>query len=141
MVILKNYWLFFVWLLIIFYLSFTPLTGWPQPTIFQKLYIDKVVHVFMYSVLSFLLLRGNFRQQKKQGTRYGYTLPSLIFCASVGIAIEFLQPLLTMYRKFEWLDMVANATGVLTGWLLFKWISGMEWFGFKLSSHLNNGVR
>ena len=131
MILLKRFWLFSIWLIIIFYLSFTPLTNWPQPTIFQKLYIDKVVHVFMYSMLSFLLLRSLFRQQGKQALRYSAAVSSVLVCAGIGIAIEFLQPVLTMYRRFEWLDMVANATGALLGWFLFKWCMLKGWLAMK----------
>ena len=42
MSLLKNFALFFIWMVIILYLSFTPLTNWPQETILQKLYVDKL---------------------------------------------------------------------------------------------------
>jgi len=134
MTLIKNFWLFLVWLFVILYLSFTPLTNWPQPTLFQKLYIDKVVHIFMYAALSFLLLRGFFLQQKKQHLRYALIVTSLIICAGLGVAVEFLQPVLTMYRRFEWMDMVANATGVVTGWLIFSWLLSKQWLGLKTMS-------
>src|SRR4030095_14201501 len=131
MAFLKHFGLFIVWLLIIFYLSFTPLTDWPQPSLFQKLYIDKVVHVFMYCLLSFFLLRGLFRQQKNDLLRYPTLAAAVAFCAMIGIAIEFLQPVLTMYRRFEWLDMVANAAGAVTGWLLCEGFKSLGWLGLK----------
>ena len=111
-----------MWLGIIIYLSFTPLRDWPQPTIFQKLYIDKVVHITMYAILSILLLFAIWRQQKKQPLRYAQIVYVLIFTAGIGIAVEIFQPILTFYRRFEWLDMLANAGGAAAGWLIFKWI-------------------
>jgi VanZ family protein len=36
---------------------------------------------------------------------------------AMGLAIEFLQGL-TPYRFFEWADALANATGVMVGWML-----------------------
>lgn len=120
MSIVKNFGLFICWLIIILYLSFSPLKNWPQQTIFQKLYFDKVVHITMYAVLSFLLLRSIFFYQKKQPPRFSIVVVTFICCAGMGIAIEFLQPLLTAFRKFEWLDMVANAAGAITGILLFR---------------------
>lgn len=36
----------------------------------------------------------------------------------MGVLIEFLQ-LMTGYRSFEFLDMVANTSGLLMGWLIF----------------------
>lgn len=88
----------------------------------------------MYSVLSFLLVRGFFLQQKKQPLRYALVLVSLIFCAGLGVAVEFLQPVLTMYRRFEWMDMAANATGAITGYLIFSWMLSKQWMGLKTMS-------
>ena len=117
----KNFWVFTLWLLVILYLSFTPLSDWPQPSIFQKIYFDKVVHIFMYSMLSLLLLRSLYRQNNHRELPPPSIIAALIFCAGLGVAIEFLQPVLTMFRKFEWLDMLANATGALTGFFLYRW--------------------
>lgn len=85
----------------------------------------------MYSVLSFLLLRGIFLRQMKQMPRYQILLITFIFCTGVGVVIEFLQPVLTAYRKFEWLDMVANATGALGGIVIFRWLFSRSRFGLK----------
>ena len=69
----------------------------------------------MYGVLSFLLMRSVFLHQQKRMPRFDTILAVLLFSAGTGVLIEILQPLLTAFRKFEWLDMVANATGSLTG--------------------------
>lgn len=122
MPLLKNFGYFLLWLILILYLSFTPLKDWPQPTIFQKLYIDKVVHLIMYSVLSFLLMRSIFQQQLRQQPRYETMFAALIFSAGIGVLIEILQPIITSFRRFEWMDMAANATGALSGILLFNWL-------------------
>ncbi|MEP7129433.1 MAG: VanZ family protein [Chitinophagales bacterium] len=133
MPLVKHYVLFLLWMMLIVYLSFTPLKSWPQPTIFQKLYIDKVVHFIMYSVLSFLLIRSIFRQQMKQLPRYESLLIAFIFSASLGVAVEFLQPMLTEYRKFEWMDMIANAAGALGGVFFFKWLLSRRKMGLKVA--------
>ncbi|MBA3649567.1 MAG: VanZ family protein [Chitinophagales bacterium] len=127
--LIKNFSIFLTWLLIIFYLSFAPLRNWPQEDIFQKLYIDKLVHITMYSLLSFFLLIGFFRQQKNQPLRYRKVAGCIIFCIIVGVSIEFLQPVLTMYRKFEFMDMVANALGSIAGLYLFKSVLNKKWIG------------
>src|SRR5215471_12441830 len=131
MSLLKNFTLFFIWMLIILYLSFTPLTNWPQETILQKLYVDKLVHITMYSILSFLLLLGLTRQQKKLPLRYQAIVVAVLFCAAMGATIEFLQPVLTMYRKFEWLDMAANATGAILGYYIFRGVQRKQWLGLR----------
>lgn len=129
MPLVKNFWLFVLWMALILYLSFAPLKDWPQPGIFQKLYLDKVVHFTMYALLSFLLLRSIFQQQLKHTPRYATIITSLIFSAGLGIAIEVLQPVFTMYRKFELMDMVANAVGAIAGVIVFKWLLSKEMMG------------
>lgn len=120
---LKHFWVFLCWMLLIIYLSFTPLNDWPQPSVLQKLYLDKVVHFTMYLVLSLLLLRSFYRQQNRQMLRYAVIITALLFSAGLGIAVETLQPLLTRFRKFEWADMAANVAGALAGVLIFRrWI-------------------
>ena len=131
MSLIKNFGLFVVWLGVILYLSFTPLTSWPKVTAFDKLYIDKIIHVCMYSMLSFLLLRGFFRQQSNHPPRYSLLISSVLFCAVMGATIEFLQPLLTMYRQFEWLDMIANSLGAFCGYFLFSLLMKKQWLGIK----------
>ncbi len=119
---LKHFWVFLLWLLLILYLSFAPLKDWPQPSIFQKLYLDKAVHVTMYLLLSFLLLRSFFRQQPLQKYLYAIFAGTLAFSAGLGIAVEALQPILTQYRRFEWMDMIANAIGAIAGIVIFRWL-------------------
>ena len=99
---------------------------------FDKLYFDKIVHVCMYAILSFLLLRGFFKQQSNHPPRYSVLISSVVFCAVIGAGIEFLQPVLTMYRQFEWADMMANATGTVCGYFLFSWFMKKQWLGMKL---------
>ncbi len=70
---------------------------------------DKFHHAFAYFACMFC---------------WGQALPraatrlklALIFTA-MGALIECAQGL-TSYRSFEWLDMVANATGVIIAWLV-----------------------
>lgn len=76
----------------------------------------------MYGVLSFLLIRSIFQQQLKRQPRYETLFAALLISAGIGVLIEILQPIITSFRKFEWMDMAANATGALTGILLFNWL-------------------
>lgn len=85
----------------------------------------------MYGVLSFLLMRSVFLHQQKRMPRFDTILAVLLFSAGTGVLIEILQPLLTAFRKFEWLDMVANATGALTGIFLFRWYLTKERMGIE----------
>ena len=131
MKLLKNFFWFLLWMGVILYLSFTPLTNWPKEDFFQKLYFDKLVHISMYSMLSLLLLRCIFKQQNNSYTRNSTILTAVLVCALLGAASEVLQPLLTRFRQFELLDMAANATGAVCGFFLFSFLLNRKWLGIK----------
>ena len=87
----------------------------------------------MYSVFCFLLLWGISRQNQGNKISRSSAIASIAFCASVGIAIEFLQPILTMYRQFEIADMIANAIGAICGFYVFSVALKRSWLGLKAS--------
>ena len=120
--LLKHFSIFILWLLIILYLSFSPLKDWPKSNFFDKIYLDKVIHLTMYSLLAFFLLIGILKQQNSQALRFTIMLWACSFCALYGIIIEILQPQLTMYRRFEWMDMAANVAGAFAGIVVFNWV-------------------
>ena len=111
---------FSVWLAIILYLSFGRLESLPQNTFFNQLYLDKVVHFVMYAILEALFLFGFFKSAGNRSVSILITIITLLFCVTLGASVEFLQPILTTYRKFEWLDMVANSSGAFGGLYFFN---------------------
>lgn len=117
---LKPFAAFMVWLLVILYLSFARLYNFPQSNWVNELYLDKVVHFGMYAILETLFLFGFFQNTKPNDIPKMSLVITILFGVSLGCSIEFLQPILTSYRKFEWLDMLANALGVLGGLYFFN---------------------
>ena len=92
-----------VWVAAVFYLSLTPYP--PQPVTFWQ--ADKIEHALAYGLLM-LWFCQIYRQRSSR------MLLALLLVA-MGIAIEYLQGE-TGYRMFEYVDMLANAAGVLVGW-------------------------
>ncbi len=137
--LLKNFWLFFLWMVVILYLSFTPLSGWPKLGLFQKLYFDKLVHISMYAILAFLLLWAVYRFNHHAVLRTSVIISCIVFCALMGASIEFLQPILTQFRQFEWLDMMANATGSICGYFLFLLIR-KQWHAIEPDQRRNRRI-
>ena len=127
----KNFAFFLIWTCIILYLSFTPLPTWPAIKTLDQLAFDKLVHIGMYSVLSFSLFFGLFRQNHSVPKSL-FILICIIYCALFGITIEILQPILTNYRQFEVMDMVANSIGSITGYFLFRLMLKKNWLGLKM---------
>ncbi|WP_243766012.1 VanZ family protein [Polaribacter cellanae] len=76
-------------------------------------HIDKWQHGFAYFILSTCWLFSFFRKPQKK-----YII--VFLCILFGIIIEVLQYKLTSYRTGDYLDVLANTTGVLTGLVVFN---------------------
>ncbi|WP_298782283.1 VanZ family protein [uncultured Polaribacter sp.] len=74
--------------------------------------IDKIYHAIAYFSLAFSWL-FTFRNKKKKNI-------IILGCIFFGIIIEILQNTLTNYRTAEYLDIVANLTGIFTALILFN---------------------
>lgn len=100
---LKTYWIFFT----LFTLAvITTLSLWPLEYLPSAPGSDKAHHFIAYAVLMFpTALRKP----------HHWKLIGLLFIAYGGM-IEILQPYVNRYG--EWLDMVANTSGVIGGLLL-----------------------
>jgi VanZ family protein len=120
MITLRNFSFFTAWFFLILYLSFAPLKDWPKPGILERLYFDKVVHLTMYAGLCFFLVLGFYLQGKRKKVNPSRIVFSVILCASIGLVIEWLQPVLTQFRRYEWADMLANVAGSALGYPLFS---------------------
>jgi len=78
--------------------------------------IDKVYHSIAYFTLTISWLIAYY---KKSQIKYIIVICCIIF----GIIIELLQSTLTDYRTGEYLDVIANSSGVLLALLIFSLIS------------------
>jgi len=80
--------------------------------------LDKVFHMLIHCVLSFIWLWFAFSSNK-----YHISLKTvivvLVLCFSYGIAIELIQHWFTASRQFDLLDVLANGIGSLLGLLSF----------------------
>lgn len=96
-----------LWIATIIYLSLTPHP--PEPMHFLN--ADKLEHALAYG---FLMLW--FCQVYQRGAPRLLTAGLLV---TLGVGIEYLQRM-TMYRAFDYADMLANAAGVLLGLILIS---------------------
>jgi VanZ family protein len=99
----KNTGWILVWIVTILSLVPTP----RQPVTFEL--NDKLAHLIAYSVLMFWF--GAIYPSRNIRLKTGLAL------VLMGIILEFAQGL-TGYREFQFLDMAANAMGVLLGFVL-----------------------
>lgn len=105
-----------LWALFIFIVSWT-VAGINLPeSLFDLISTDKAAHATVYAIFIVLWLWGI----KKTDGVY-VVAPTLIalFCMAYGFLMEVLQFYYFPGRYFEFLDIVANISGVLIGWFIF----------------------
>jgi len=84
--------------------------------------IDKIVHYALYTLLSFFWMWSLVKKNQPNSFKK-YALLIFIFGSAFGILIEILQEYFTKSRSGEFLDVVSNCSGILTGILISKLIS------------------
>lgn len=72
--------------------------------------IDKIIHLSAYAWLNWIGSHAIEVENIKK---------NFLFLVAFGLLIEILQ-VMTGYRSFELLDIVANTTGVIIGYFVFK---------------------
>ncbi len=102
-----------VYAIFVFWLSIQPITE-PTPDLFP--YQDKVVHIFLYTILSLLIALGMGKNDEPYLTKIIFTL-SVITSFSYGFFIEICQ-IFVPTRSFEVWDLLANLIGSITGVIL-----------------------
>ena len=80
---------------------------------------DKIVHLLMYSTLTFIFLWENYSRHYYHVITNRVYLIFLIVIL-VGITMELLQYSITNYRSGDIRDTIANTVGSIVGWLGFN---------------------
>jgi len=99
-----------IYAIFVFYLSVQPITE-ETPEWFP--YQDKVFHVMLYAIFSFILAIG-MRQGKKQYLVKTVFYMSFVISFIYGFFIEICQ-IFVPTRSFEVLDITANSIGSILG--------------------------
>ncbi len=101
-----------VWAIIILILSVFRINTSDSIKEYLVPHSDKLVHIFLYTVFSFLLLIETEKSKQKY--------ICLLYAFLYGVLMELFQHYFTIYRSFELYDILANTTGVLVGFLIYK---------------------
>lgn len=111
---IKNYPISLLIVIIIGYLSFfSP----PKTDLNEIPYLDKVVHICMYGGLSTLLWIEYLLRHRMPDMRH-LVVGAIISPIVMSGGIEILQTICTSTRSGDWLDFIANCTGVIIASLL-----------------------
>lgn len=106
-----------IWMALIAFLSLMRSGNLPTHNWLSAFHVDKIIHIILYTVLSFLTLYAlskNFSFDSK------YFLYAIIISALFGMVIEIIQSTMNFGRSFELLDILANITGAFVGASIYK---------------------
>ena len=97
-------------------LSLLPSSSIPDSSLFSIGSLDKMVHFSMYGFFGLVALLESRCPQP-------CTIPHLVLIISIfGLSafIELLQATVVASRSSEWLDLVANAAGLVAGYIAYR---------------------
>lgn len=101
---------------IIVLLSLVPSSSMPDSRLFSISFLDKIVHFGMYGTFGFVALLE--RRCNQQCFFREFLLLLSIFALS--LLMEVLQATVVATRSAEWLDLVANFSGLVGAWLAYS---------------------
>lgn len=114
----RSYWKSVFLLCWILYLSFAPPSTFNKIPTFEFKNIDKIVHLIMYTGLSFVLILDYYHQKKHNIHRTTFVLVCLVFPAILGGIIEIMQGAFFAPRTASWFDWYFDIFGVILGWII-----------------------
>jgi hypothetical protein len=116
----KFNWPAFVWAAFILVLCGFPGDKIPELSFLEWLKPDKIVHLIIFAIQSFLLIRGLQLQNNFLWFKKNATVISLVVTIAYGAFMELLQELIFINRNGDFRDALANAIGAFIGYWYFK---------------------
>jgi VanZ family protein len=117
---LRYNWPALCWAIIIMVLCGIPGNQIPELTFLQWLKPDKIVHLILFGVFSYLLLRGFNLQKSYSSINKNAVALALFISIAYGALVEVLQSTLFIHRTGDVRDAIANALGAFIGYWLYK---------------------
>ena len=115
--------------IVIALLSLAPASSFPVSSVYNIPYIDKIIHILMYAPFGFVALMES--RCTRQCSRLHFFILLGIFLVSA--LIEVLQATVVLTRGAEWVDLLANFSGLVASYLAFHLIGGFRIFRFLKS--------
>ena len=107
-----------LWILLVLYLCTIPGDELPKDPFFEKIHIDKIVHLALFGCTVLLLCLGYYRH-KGHISQLALTFIAII-AAFYGLAIEYIQKYFAVNRSFDMSDVAADTIGAILGIIAFK---------------------
>ncbi len=116
-IMLRKLWPALAWAVVIIILMSLPGSMLPKArSPWNFLAFDKIIHAFIFFILSFLLMRGFFLQHKHQFLRSNHLLMAIVVGIVFGGLSELWQAVINTARSADIYDFIADSIGsVLAG--------------------------
>jgi VanZ family protein len=108
-----------VWAAIILFLSLTPSNQMPEINIWALLSFDKAAHLFFYALLALQLIIAFKKQNSVYTLKYSAVSSAFLLSTCYGVLTEVLQYYMFAGRSADYLDIIANTIGVISGCVSF----------------------
>jgi len=97
-------------------LSLLPDSTMPDSSLFSFRFLDKIAHFSMYGAFGFTALLEN-RCKSRCAVDHSLLLFTIFLLSAL---IEILQATVVETRSAEWLDLMANGFGLISGYVAFR---------------------
>lgn len=97
-------------------LSLLPDSSMPDSSLFSIRFLDKIVHFSMYAAIGFVALL----ESRCNGQCWMFHFFLLLGILTLSALIEVFQATLVATRSAEWLDLLANAFGLFSGYIAYR---------------------
>ena len=109
-----------LWALFILIICGIPGQHLPRLDFWKWVRPDKLVHLFVFAVLCYLLINGFVKQERLNLFRKNPKLCAVLLSISYGIVIECLQEYVFIDRTGDVRDAIANSIGAFAGLWCFN---------------------
>ncbi len=110
----------FLWAILILILCGLPGNNFPKLSFLEWLRPDKIVHLIIFGVQSFLFIKGFSRQNQFPNLRANATRWGLLLTITYGILVEVMQATIFIGRSGDIRDALANSFGAFIGLYFFR---------------------
>ena len=109
-----------LWAVVIMVLCGIPGNKIPELTFWQWLKPDKITHLVIFGILSYLLLAAFLHETAPSTLRLHAVVWALLITISYGVLTEVLQTFVFIKRTGDVRDALANSLGAFLGWLIYQ---------------------
>lgn len=111
-----------LWATVIMFLTLLPAASMPQVPAWELISMHTLAHAIVFFILAVLMLRGFTRQSQYPGLSRQAALPVLVISVLFGAGIEWLQMVLDWGRQGDFMDVISNTIGTISGVAAYYWI-------------------